>query len=166
MRNTPVKPAMLLAIALCLVLAAVAIYVRFARGSAQQKAPEPPTMEEELAHIGEDRWGTYSFSLELDDVVNTDVYHFAGNRIQLTMGAYRSGAEQGTSEYLSVELHLMSVGVFDVLIGTQTLSRWGSSHATWDGLEEGDYYFRFVKDADGQRVNAQSVQAIGYMVYE
>ena len=166
MRKTTVNPLMLLAVVLCLVLAGIAIYVRFVRGNAQGSHQEPPTMEEELAHIGEDRWGTYSFSLELDDVVNTEVYHFAGNCIQLTMGAYRSGAEQGTSEYLSVELHRMSAGMFDTLVGSQTLTRWGNSFASWDGLEEGDYYFRFVKDADGQWVNSQNVQAVGYMLYE
>ena len=170
MKKVLVRAVAWLGLAACLMLVGYALFVRFVKGRAQGEPVTEAalTPEEMMAKLDdapqEDPLGRYTFSLELDDVVDTDVYHFGGNGIELAMGAYRSGAEQGTSEYFSVELHRMSAGLIDTLVGTQTLSRWGASNAIWFDVEEGDYYFRFVKDPDGQRVIAESVEVSGCVV--
>lgn len=150
----------------CFLLICFTYHYYYATGFAENKRGELPSERRMESESFDDGWGSYSFPLELDRVVDTDLYHFEGNRIELTMGAYRSGVEKGTSEYFSVELHYMVWGVVDVLVGSRTLMRWGHSHVAWDGLEKGDYYFRFVKDADGQTINSQNVQIIGYVINE
>ena len=146
-----------------LALVGAIVYVRLA-----QRTPEPvevPTREESLQHIGEnDDHGTQIFSMSLATTLETGVYRFTGNQIEVHLSCRREGEEKGSSEYFSVELHRIDAGLIDTLVETQTLKRWGTSDAIFSDVPQGEYYLRFVKDADGQLVVCDAVRVEGFVV--
>ena len=146
-----------------LALVGVIVYVRFAQRTAE--LIETPTREESLQHIGEsDDYGTQVFSMSLANTLETDVYRFTGNQIEVHMACRREGEEKGSSDYFSVELHRIDAGLIDTLVETQTLKRWGYSDAVFCDVPQGEYYLRFVKDADGQLVVCDAVRVEGFVV--
>lgn len=146
--------------ALCLI-----VYVRFA-----QRIPEhvqASGIEEELKHIGEDAdLGTQLFSMRLTSTLESDVYHFDGNSIQVNMACRREGEKEASSDYFSVELHRIETGLIDTLVGSATFTRWGPSSTTFERVGAGDYYLRFIKDNDGQIVISDTVRVYAFMLYD
>ena len=157
-----------LLVVVLLVVAGIALYIRLANAGANQNdASEPYDTFDELAQIIETGNahpnGMYVSTLTLGGtVLESEVYHFAGNAIQVQMYAYCEGGE-GASDYFMVELHRVEAGVVDVLVGSQTLSRRGMVIADWQDVPEGDYYFVFSKDADNQIVKSENVTMQGYI---
>lgn len=146
-----------------LALMGAIVYVRIVQRTSEPIAA--PAHEESLRHIGEsDDHGTQVFSMSLATTLETDVYRFTGNQIEVHLSCRREGEEKGSSEYLAVELHRIDAGLIDTLAETQTLKRWGSSSAVFTDVPQGEYYLRFVKDADGQIVVCDAVRVQGFVV--
>ena len=146
--------------ALCLIA-----YVRFS-----QRNPgyaQAPSIEEELKHIGVDTdLGTQLFSMRLSSTLESDVFHFDGNCIQVNMACRREGDKEASSDYFSVELHRIDAGLIDTLVGSATFTRWGPSSFTFERVGAGDYYLRFIKDNDGQIVVSDTVRVYAFMLYD
>lgn len=156
-------------VAALLVVAGIALYIRLANaGATQNDALETYDPFDELTEIietgNEHPNGYYVSTLTLGGtILESEVYHFAGNAIQVRMYLTCEGGE-GTSDYFTVELHRVEAGVVDVLVGSQTLNRRGMVLADWQDVPEGDYYFVFKKDADNQIIKSESVTMQGYRV--
>ena len=150
-----------------LVVAGVTLYVRLANAGADQNdTAEEYDIFDELTVIietgDEHPYGFYTSTLTLGGtVLESEVYHFSGNAIQVELWLYWEGGD-AASDYLTVELHRMEAGVLDVLVGTQTVRRSGMALADWQDTPEGDYYFVFKKDPDNQIVKSDHVVMRGY----
>lgn len=171
-----IKPLLMgFATALIVALSAVLVYARLAVPNA---SADLPTQSEELARpdslerkknnplVEENPYGRYTTSFELSGTsVDTDIYRFEGNAIQLTALCYRSDTTSGDSEYFSAELHRMEMGLIDVLVETTTLKRAGGNFYVWQNLTPGDYYLRFTKTDATQTVYSDYVELSGYMQF-
>lgn len=84
----------------------------------------------------------------------TEIMRFNQENVSLNMFCRRDPLLEGASDTLTVELHRVRWGLFDEYVGSFDLKRSGDGSATWMGVGEGDYYFRFIKEGDGQTVSA------------
>ena len=153
-----------------LVVVGVALYVRLANAGVDQdvvsESYDPYAELTEIIETGDAHPnGYYTSTLALGGtVLESEIYHFSGNAIQVQMYLYCEGGE-GASDYFTVELHRMEAGVLDVLVGSQTVSRHGMVVVDWKDTPEGDYYFVFKKDPDNQTVKSENVLMQGYRTY-
>ena len=144
-----------------LVMAGVALYVRLsgARGDERYTAENYDTFED----IGDTQGEAHASTLRLGGtILESEVYHFSKNSIQLTMDTYVTGGD-AANDYFTIELHRLEAGIVDVLVGSQTFKRSGHVLAEWTDVPEGDYYFAFKKDADSQIINSDYVIMTGYV---
>ena len=138
-----------------LVLAGVALYVRLsnAGGDERYNAENYDIFQD----IGDAQGEYHASTLRLGGtVLESEVYHFSKNCIQLSMETYITGGE-AANDYFTIELHRIEAGVIDVLVGSRTFKRTGQVVANWEDVPEGDYYFVFKKDADSQVINSDYV---------
>lgn len=115
---------------------------------------------------GEYPYGQYYSSFKLDTtVLTTDVYHFAGDYIEVVFWEpYCTGGE-GVSDEFFVELHRVEADGSDVLVETQTLKRQEFTVGYFTDTPEGDYYFLFRKDPDDQVINCDSIEMRGFKIW-
>ena len=149
-------------VAAVLALAAVALYIRLTNASADDRysAENYDTFQD----IGETKGEGHASTLALGGtILESEVYHFSKNSIQLSMDTYVTGGE-AVSDYFTIELHRIEAGVIDVLVGSQSFARSGHVIADWQDVPEGDYYFTFKKDADSQTINSDYVMMTSYVV--
>ena len=144
-----------------LVLAGVALYVRLTNASGDERytAENYDAFED----IGDTQGEAHASTLRLGGtILESEVYHFSKNCIQLSMETYVTGGD-AANDYFTIELHRLEAGVIDVLVGSQTFKRSGHVVADWQDIPEGDYYFVFKKDADSQVINSDYVVMTGYV---
>lgn len=101
----------------------------------------------------------YTADVELSGTeAYTEIMHFSQDNVSLSMFCRRDPLLEGVSDTLTVELHRVRWGVFDEYVGSFDLKRAGDNSATWMGVGEGDYYFKFIKADDAQTVSAGAAQ--------
>ena len=148
-----------------LAVVALIVYVRLVHRGSDPDLPEQPILEEFIQSGFENPdYGTQVFTMRLATTLETDVYEFTGNYIEVNVACRIEGDAEASSNYFSVELHRIDAGFIDTLVGSQTLLRRGPSFAVFTDIPSGDYYLRFVKDADGQMVVSDAVRVQGFVV--
>ena len=144
-----------------LALAGVALYVRLSNASADDRYSSENY--DTFQDIGETKGEGHTSTLRLGGtILESEVYHFSKNCIQLSMDTYVTGGD-AANDYFTVELHRIEAGIIDVLVGSQTFKRTGHVLADWQDVPEGDYYFTFKKDADSQTINSDYVMMTSYV---
>ena len=150
-------------IVVVLILAGVALYIRLsgATGDERYTAENYDAFQD----IGDTKGEAHASTLRLGGtILESEVYHFSKNCIQLQMETYVTGGD-ASNDYFTIELHRLEAGVIDVLVGSQAFSRSGLVVADWQDIPEGDYYFVFKKDADSQVINSDYVTMTGYVAF-
>lgn len=100
----------------------------------------------------------YYAELTLDGAfARSEVMSFGQDTISATISCYVLGASSTDSEEMEIQLHRVSFGCVDDYVSSVTVSREGSSTAVWKNVGAGDYYFKFIKDDDGQTVKSRAL---------
>ena len=160
-------------IAAFFVLSAAVIVLRLAGGANKQphKSADAVIRMEEGS---ERRNGYYESTLRLDgSYAESEVYHFAGNCIQIRIRdlTYADGSD--VEDDFTIELYRIEEdgsnvqveGVFQLLDREKMGDGMNIALGDWRDIPEGDYFFVYRQDADNRIINSDNVEMEGYTSY-